>query len=146
VILSQGDRSSIWPRQGGRFAPPRCARLRSWLGQINQRNGYRAASTPCRPLRRSAQTMSSRTIALNSDRLAHDFTIYRQPAIVIPRSSAHRSGVSKMIRTAQCSSCSLASRPRGSFRCAVAAPWTRNFLPSWACLLGGWQHRNRLHL
>ena len=36
--------------------------------------------------------------------------------------------------------------PRGSFRCAVAAPWMRNFLPSWACLLGGWQHRNRLDL
>jgi len=50
VILSQRDRWSIWPRQGWRFAPPRYARLRPRLDQIDQRSSYRAVGTVCRPL------------------------------------------------------------------------------------------------
>src|SRR6516225_2767286 len=44
----------------------RAPALRAAPNQINQRSGYRAVGTLCRPERWSAQTTSSRTIALSA--------------------------------------------------------------------------------
>ena len=62
AVLTNPD---MGPRQGWRFAPPRYARLRPELGALETQCGYRAVATVCRPPRRSAQTTSSRTIALS---------------------------------------------------------------------------------
>src|SRR5438128_12023734 len=117
---------------------PRAARgygpdsAKSISAPATERPGRRSDRSDGRPRRRHGEPFALRIVIV----LRMTATIYSQPAIVIPRSSAHRSGVGK-IQLRNAARDSLASRPRGSFRCAVAAPWTRNFLPSWACLLGG---------